>query len=130
MEPDGIRNGSNTKERMTSTKRSTGKNDREYSTSVAHTTDLLPPSPLRREATLSTAIITPVSSVRATRINARFILKSVFSLIDAQDCQKCFLRNFNGSYLFHTALAGLLLLQQLAFSRYITTVTFSRDVFA
>ena len=76
IEPDGIRNGSKMKERITRTNNSTGKKDREYSTRTS-----LAPGACRESASsvfqtsLSTATTTPEISVNTVSINARLTIK-------------------------------------------------------
>jgi hypothetical protein len=72
----------------------------------------------------------PVSTVRAVNINARFILKFVLSLFCSQDSQERLLRNLNGSYLFHSALAGLLFLKEFALARHVATIAFRGYILA
>jgi hypothetical protein len=127
IEPDGIRNGSKMNDRMTRTNSNTGKNDREYSTNVSNDIDALGFVPVR-QTSLSIATAMPVSKVSMVRINARLMLKIQFSLVRSEDRQKCLLRNFDRSYLFHPALAGLLFFQQFALAGNIAAVTFRGDV--
>ena len=130
MEPDGIRNGSNTNERMTNTNSSTGKNEREYSTRVCRASDPPPSASSLPQKNLSRATTIPLISVRTVNINARFMLNALLSLINTQDGQERLLRNLDGSYLFHSALAGLLLLQELSLTAHIAAIALRRHVLA
>ncbi len=66
---------------------------------------------LVRQTNFSIATTMPVSNVSTVRINARFMPKTYFSLVHLKNRKESLLRNFDRSYLFHPALAGLLLLQ-------------------
>ena len=79
IEPEGMRNGSNTNERITSTNSKTGKNEREYSTRVSSPIDA-PRFTLVRQNSLSISTTKPVNAVSNVSINALLARVEAFSL--------------------------------------------------
>ena len=110
FEPDGMRNGSKTNDRMISTNSKTGKNDCEYSTNTCRLVGASFQRSARCHMNLFIATISPVSAVNTVNINARLKLK-VTSLVRAQDGEKRLLWYLNRTDLLHASLASLLFLQ-------------------
>ncbi len=87
IESDGMRNGSNRNERISSTIRITGKNERAYSTTTgSRTLSGAPPLAVTAatrcglNSQLSTPQMTPVSTVAATRMKEKSKIIAYFSL--------------------------------------------------
>ena len=76
------------------------------------------------------ATTTPDTRVSTESINARLMLNAFISLINPQDSEKCFLRNFYGTDLLHAPLAGFLFFQQFSLARNVATITFGSDIFS
>src|ERR1700675_2819792 len=106
----GILNGSATKERSRNTISSTGK--KLFGYSIHHGSGA---PGLRRLARnqRSASTMAPVSTVSTNRISAKFMASF---LADLEDCEERLLRNLDAADCLHPLLAGLLLLQQLAFA--------------
>ena len=110
IDPEGIRKGSNKKERMTKTNSRIGKNDFAYSTITGSRTGLPLAASTTRDrlkTNASKAQINPVPNVRTTSISAKSKLvflsgtakKLEYSsfLVDLQHGQESLLGNFHGA---------------------------------
>src|SRR5690625_1052695 len=130
MDPDGILNGSNRKERNTSTRSKTGKREPRVS-------DVLPSAPtaslpLRRgrSQNFSSAQSTAAARVSTVKISAKSRFIGSVLLVGSQNSQESFLRNFYLSHLLHAALAGFLLFEQLALAADIAAIALGGDILA
>src|SRR5688572_8888777 len=124
IEPEGILNGSAMKERSTSTINRMGKKALEYSISNGSLTSPPGCAGLRCRANhrLSTSHTNPVKKVANTRIREKLTIATRLLFFDLEYRQKSLLRNLDLADLLHPSLAGFLLFQQFALSRYIAAV--------
>src|SRR5574343_363837 len=128
IEPEGILNGSNRKERSTKTIRITGKKLAPHSTHKGSSASL---ARSLRNLITSTAYKAPVTTSRTNRINAKFIACiPESSVIDTQDSQEGLLRNLDATHLLHALLASLLLLQKLLLAGNVAAVTLGQHILA
>src|SRR5271157_36423 len=120
----GILNGSATKERSRNTISRTGKKLFGYSIHQGSGA-----SAARRLANTqrSARAMAPVSTVSTNRMSAKFMASFLAGL---KDGEKRLLRYFHAADGLHAFLAGLLLLQQLALARDVSTVTLRQHVLA
>src|SRR5690625_1365438 len=130
MEPEGILNGSNRKDRNTRTSSKTGNSEPRVSVVLPSAPDASLPLRRGRSQNFSSTQSTAATRVSKVRISAKSRFMRSVLLIGSQNSQERFLRNFYLSYLLHAALAGLLLFKQLAFAADIAAIAFGGDIFA
>src|SRR5262245_35200070 len=153
IESEGMRKGSNRNERISSTSRMTGKNERAYSATIGSGACA---ARFGLSTHASIAQIAPVTKVRMTssRAKSKTILhprknraqysrfwqapqqlaarRGDFGLLatNFEHRQKRLLRNFHLPELFHAPLALLLLLQELALAGHVAAVALGQHVLA
>src|SRR5690606_12623386 len=127
IEPEGILNGSTTKERRPNTIRITGKKLAPYST---HQGLGAPAGRSLRAWKRSKNHSTPVATRSRKRVRAKFMRFPSLAFVGAQHGEEGLLRNFHVAHLLHALLAFLLLLEQLLLARDVAAIALGEHVFA